>query len=306
FGEANKSGGPPPCAAPSPCRVWSQWLVMSLRADPRGSGGVENVDVVRKARASIRACGEASRWQQAVQLLGALIAEDLADDFSFTFAIGACEKASQWRQALDLLTAVFVHKTEPSVFPFNSALSACACGLQWQISLGLLEDLEARHLRADVVTYNCLIRSADWALALFFLRSLPSQTVRPTVISFNAALDACGKAGQWTQVLALLEELDADRGLQVSEVTLSTVMSACGQVARWQEAAASWPALAISVVNVVAFNALISAYDQGARWQEAIQARHGQLRSRLAQGCQPDIVSYNAVISACEKGGKWQ
>lgn len=51
FGEANKSGGPPPCAAPSPCRgVWSQWLVMSLRADPRGSGGVENVDVVRKAR----------------------------------------------------------------------------------------------------------------------------------------------------------------------------------------------------------------------------------------------------------------
>ena len=42
-------------------------------------------------------------------------------------------------------------------------------------------------------------RSADWALALFFLRSLPSQTVRPTVISFNAALDACGKAGQWTQ-----------------------------------------------------------------------------------------------------------
>ncbi|CAJ1424177.1 unnamed protein product [Effrenium voratum] len=261
---------------------------------------------MKSARASIRACGEASRWQQAVQLLGALIAEDLADDFSFTFAIGACEKASQWRQALDLLTAVFVHKTEPSVFPFNSALSACACGLQWQISLGLLEDLEARHLRADVVTYNCLIRSADWALALFFLRSLPSQAVRPTVISFNAALDACGKAGQWTQVLALLEELDADRGLQVSEVTLSTVMSACGQVARWQEAAASWPALAISVVNVVAFNALISAYDQGARWQEAIQARHGQLLSRLAQGCQPDIVSYNAVISACEKGGKWQ
>jgi pentatricopeptide repeat protein len=92
--------------------------------------------------------------------------------------------------------------------------------------------------------------------------------VKPNVISYNAAIDACGKGGQWQKAIELLHEMP-QQGL---------------------------------VANLISYSSAVDACSDLGQWQQALELLHKMQH----QGIKPDITVYNRLINACQKGGNWQ
>jgi pentatricopeptide repeat domain-containing protein 1 len=85
-----------------------------------------------------------------------------------------------------------------------------------------------------------------------------SSAVKPDVISFNTAIDACAKAGQWERALSLL-----------------VAMKSVGVTP-----------------NVRTFNCAIAACDKGnGQWERAMYL----LNEMRVAGVPPDAVTFNSV-----------
>ncbi|CAE8710138.1 unnamed protein product, partial [Polarella glacialis] len=94
----------------------------------------------------------------------------------FTAAIAACGRASEWRAALQLLAKSFSDGGEPHIVPFTQAISACRARKDeeasslWLQSLVLLADARQRRLRLSVITLNSAMsaceRCGQWQAAL--------------------------------------------------------------------------------------------------------------------------------------------
>jgi pentatricopeptide repeat protein len=97
---------------------------------------------------------------------------------------------------------------------------------------------------------------------------MDKRRITPNVISYNAAISACEKSGQWEKALELLREMD-------NRIIKPKVISYC---------------------------AAISACEKGCQWEKALEL----LREMDKRGIKPDVISYNAAISACQKGGQWE
>ncbi|CAE8656583.1 unnamed protein product [Polarella glacialis] len=92
---------------------------------------------------------------------------------------------------------------------------------------------------------------------------MPKARVVPNEITYNAAISACEKVGQWQRALSLLGSMPEAR-TSPDEISFSASISACGP---------------------------------GGQWQSALDV----LRKMLEQQVMPDEVSYNALISVCER-----
>ena len=72
------------------------------------------------------------------------------------------------------------------------------------------------------ISYNAAIsaceKTGQWQLALSLLSSMPKMKVTPDGISYNAAISACEKGGQWQLALSLLNSLQ-----QTTSATLVTL-----------------------------------------------------------------------------------
>ncbi|CAE8699896.1 unnamed protein product, partial [Polarella glacialis] len=64
---------------------------------------------------------------------------------------------------------------------------------------------------------------------------MPGMRVVPEAISYNAAISACEKGGQWQLSLLLLTELQVAK-LAPTEVSYSAALSSCGQAGAWEPA----------------------------------------------------------------------
>ena len=114
-------------------------------------------------------------------------------------AISARAKGSTWELALSLLEDMQARGLGPDVISYNSAISACAKGLQWERALVLLDEMQARGLEPDGISFNAAIlaceQAAQGARALALLDEMRARGLEPDVISFNGAISACEKAG---------------------------------------------------------------------------------------------------------------
>lgn len=57
--------------------------------------------------------------------------------------------------------------------------------------------------------------------------------VPPNEISYNTAIRACGGAGELSEALRLMDEME-ERGVKASVVTYGTAMAACQKQADWK------------------------------------------------------------------------
>ena len=60
-------------------------------------------------------------------------------------------------------------------------------------------------VEADTITYNAAIsaceKAGDWVRALQLLQGMATSLVEANTISYNAAISACEKAGDWMRAL---------------------------------------------------------------------------------------------------------
>ncbi|CAE8601081.1 unnamed protein product, partial [Polarella glacialis] len=149
-----------------------------------------------------------------------------------------------------------------------------------------------------------------------------AQRPLPTLVSFNAALSACERAGLWRPALILLQLLTTRlantplEGLRPDSATLNSAMSACEKGQQWQRALAILPLYRHSrrpslgsgglaqesagpVRTPVTYGAAVSACVAGLAWELALVL----LQEMRASSLPADLVVRNAALGAC--GGAW-
>lgn len=154
-----------------------------------------------------------------------------------------------------------------------------------------------------VVTYNAAIsacgKQRKWQAALQLLCSLEHGRLQPSIVSYNAAMAACAGASLWERTLQLLPTLHSKR-LRESAITFLTAISACGKGGHWQGAChLLMEAKRCSAVTAGICNAVITAYDRSMQWQRAMQLIGEMCKEQMV-----DVISFNAALSACK--GPWQ
>ena len=89
---------------------------------------------------------------------------------------------------------------------------------------------------------------------------MPKAKVDPDVISYNAAISAYEKGGQWQQALKLFEAM---------------------------------PKAKVDP-NVISYSATISACEKGGQWQQALRLFEAMPKAKV----DPDVISYNALFDS--------
>ncbi|CAE8707530.1 unnamed protein product, partial [Polarella glacialis] len=252
----------------------AQWaLSLALLQEMQGAKFVEAPDI-SSFGAALSACEAGRRWQQVLQLLGAMRTSGVPPDIvACNTAISSCFRAERWELALSVFRDLQREKMlAPNVVSFSAAISACERGRLWQQVLELLDEMRFHQVTPNVVTVNATIsvleKTRHWQLALAFFTLARQNKVIPNVITFSSIISACEKGEQWQRSLAIFRD---------------EAMKLPGNV------------------NVVTFGAAMAACERGSKWEEAL-ALSSEMRSRALR---PNVITYSALASACEKGQQW-
>lgn len=129
--------------------------------------------------------------------------------------ISSCGRGSWWSQALQVFSQMkTTREVQPDTKGYTTAIFACGdedIG-QWQAALVLMDEFHTSSLPADVHIYNTLMSvcamSSEWDRALLVLDRLSGGTppLGPDQSSFLIAVLACSNAGEWQQVLSMLNK----------------------------------------------------------------------------------------------------
>jgi len=141
---------------------------------------------------------------------------------------------------------------------------------------------------------------AQWQVALSLLSFLRLLSMR-TVVSFSAAMSACGNGKQWIEALKLQLELETV-GLQCNVISQNAALSACEKGDEWLRASHllchGFSQLQRSLVSV---NSVISACEKGTVWRNALALHRGAQERHTELDC----ISFIAALGACEKASEW-
>lgn len=123
--------------------------------------------------------------------------------------------------------------------------------------------------------------------------------VVPNAYSYNAAISACGRAGDWERAVALIGKMNR-QGIQPNAVSFNSAISACGKrcvfvTARTANllASLSWTQPCLTRKSANDNHAAFSR-----QWSRALEL----LRE---MGPAADVFSYGSAMSACEQSGEW-
>ncbi|CAK9045524.1 unnamed protein product [Durusdinium trenchii] len=198
------------------------------------------------------------------------------------------------------------------------------------------KEVQGDVMSACTVQITSYGRSNRWQEACRFFQEMPSKSLEPNTISFNAMLSACRNRWQ-TAVGAVFQEMSSERGHQLDVISFSSAissemghtwqstlevlvtmrfasvlpnvfscsaaMSSLEKGNQWQLSLTMLDSMGLQTIqaNTVTFNAAISSCEQG-HWRETLVL----LEKMHLRSIEKDVVSFSAAISSCEKAGQWQ
>eukprot|EP00438_Fugacium_kawagutii_P001689 Skav202603 [mRNA] locus=scaffold2348:130045:131379:+ [translate_table: standard] len=160
--------------------------------------------------------------------------------------LSACSRVDLWQESISCLNSLFDNGSpglQPTVVTRGIVMSACAFLRQWAFALHQMSFLSllgsgygsARHAKGNIAICSIGISACAFgslwkeAVSLCLVARCLEGEVK--VRSFNDAIAACGRRGQWQWALWLLSE--AGQGSNV--VTYAAAITACGE-SKWQHA----------------------------------------------------------------------
>ncbi|CAK9019734.1 unnamed protein product [Durusdinium trenchii] len=145
-------------------------------------------------------------------------------------------------------------------------------------------------------------QTSNWRGAIVLLKKAAAYA---DLVTFNSAINACGKAACWQHALSLLNQLGVRR-LQPSHISYNTSIDACARASRWEEAVhlsrLTLGSHSIADSALFALNTALSACARSATWRMAIHMLK-QIRTQLLE---PDEVSFKWLLSAFERAQFWE
>ena len=137
-------------------------------------------------------------------------------------------------------------------------------------------------------------RAQRWDLSLQILND--SCDLGPSTYTYNSAIGACERSGQWRWAVELLMRV----GLQADVITYSSAINACNVGSQWLASVQLFQQMSLEgvVPNVVSHSSALNALAIGSSWQGAL---HHLLDMRA-----PNLVTYNIVLRSLASGARWQ
>ena len=188
----------------------------------------------------------------------------------------------------------------------NSAIHRFGTTRQWKQALHLLACLPELQLERSIVSFNAAIsatgKAGHWELGSTLFNQLHSLFLRPAIVTYSSGIKGLRK---WTEALHLLATAK-DKHLVADVVMYSLGVSACEDsgMAAWHAALQLFldvRMLSLEEDTILA-GSLISACEKGRQWQWSLHLLNNFRSARLSLS----VVMFNAAISACEKCGHWQ
>lgn len=286
--------------------------------------------------AAITACQLGQQPQMARQLLKTARDQGIGDVQAYTAAITACGTASLWDSALEVLQDMRTAKCEPNLFSYNAAMGACQAALEWERALRLYFSMGRAHLTPDTTSYNLLLSSCarssqreqvEWLVQRMyqqqlspdevtfnclssllterrdredFLRRLKAAGLRPDVRTYNPMISACAESLGWEEAVTIFDEMMADE-VAPDIKSHNRLLDVCAATASWSVVLSLFEELqrAGHDTNTATVNTCIGACASASNWLGAIQ-----LLDRMEkEGPSPDVISCNTALHACRHEG---
>lgn len=150
------------------------------------------------------------------------------DAVSYVAAVSGYEVEGAWQQALALLMEA-IEMDLANIILCSAVISACDKGKQWQRALFLLNSLD----RKDNLEHTQHSQDSQDLQALQAL-----QALQPTVVTFNSAISACGRARHWARALNLLQRLVNQQRLTPTTASFRAALAATGRQRLWRQSLA--------------------------------------------------------------------
>lgn len=103
----------------------------------------------------------------------------------------------------------------------------------------LFSEMSRLGIDPTVVTYNSAIAAigraggGQWRQAVALVKQMSATGLAPDNITYNSLIVACGKGGQWKQALSVLKGMKK-QGMRCDIVAYSSAISACGEARQWE------------------------------------------------------------------------
>jgi pentatricopeptide repeat protein len=171
--------------------------------------------------AVINACSKGKQWQQAVELLREMQQQGLMPDvITYTAVIDAHSNSGQWQKAVAFLREMVQSNVKPNIQSYNAAIDACSGSGQWQQAVSLLREMQQQqHIVPDSRTYNRVINACqnggNWQLAVDLLSELKAAGLKANDISYKCVIDALHAANEHDKAEQMYIEM-LQQGLTVS------------------------------------------------------------------------------------------
>ena len=125
--------------------------------------------------------------------------------------------------ALQLFESMPQAELAPGVVCYNAAISACEKGRQWRLALHLFHRMPEENLLPTTVTYWGLV--ANMGICYIGIIS-PYYLLTTSKVSYNSAISAVEKGGQWQLALNLFHSMSAAK-LLPDVISYNATISSC-------------------------------------------------------------------------------
>lgn len=162
------------------------------------------------------------------------------------------------------------------------------------------------HPKPQLSTYNVILEALSRAgqpekALQILLKNMPENDVIPNTHSYNQAVAACLKKGQWQSAMTVLEARHKNDAANTynnanpppSENNNNSTFTGTNKA----KAKANY----LTPATTVTYNSVISCCAKAGEVQPALDL----LKTMRRRGVKPDTVTYNALMSACVSNYKW-
>ena len=248
----------------------------------------------------IAACDRSKDWRTALIVFRHCQQDSVQmTTVSLGASISACQRSAQWQKALDIMR----WKCVMSNVLRNSLIGACTTGGAWQHAMTLAGDAGSvgQNLRFDHFTMNTLMCGPEvqWRSAV---QMADRMRLPWDLVTYNSAFQVHCNSSEWEPSFQLVQELNKGN-LQPNILTVSALMSSCGQFQQWQASydfCIQMIALKLEA-NIVFCNAMTTANEKSSRWTTALELQ----QNTQDLGIRLSVVSFGSIINACEKERRW-
>lgn len=257
-------------------------------------------------RLAISACARAPgghRWQDGIRLLNEMrrskYKDCVPDVVAYTAAIAGCSEAGEYTSAMQLIQTMRKEGVQPNVVTFSAVINACASA---SANLARKREEEDRSIALEDVRLPM-----TRALKLLEAMKSPTSSIKPNIVTYNAAIRACAEGLNLAGAFDLLQQLKED-GLEPTIVTYGSLMTACERVGDVETASKVFRMVKEDKggaendddirANEIIYGAAISCCRKARQPERALLL----LRKMISDGLSPNTATFNTVIAALAEG----